>query len=182
MPSTRIRISGRPSDFSLAADIEAAADELLIGHLHAVDWPPVDSGQERMAMPGFLLLAEEESDGFVVGFAHVLEIDGFVHLEQLAVLPAHSRRGHGRMLVEAVLAEAVARGYTEITLRTYRDVPWNAPFYESCGFRRSDPASPFHEHLVDVEARVGLERYGERIQMTARLDRSGRRSASEPKS
>lgn len=122
-----------------------------------------------MAQPGFMLVAEDKVSDVVVGFVHVLEIDGFAHLEQLAVLPRYGRQGHGRMLVRAALAEAASRGYSEITLRTYLHVPWNAPFYESCGFRRSEPASPFHRQLVDTETRLGLERYGERIQMTVQL-------------
>ena len=179
MPSTRIRLSARPTDFSVAAEIEASAEHLLIDYLHATDWPPVDTAQERMAMPGFLLVAEDDSDG-VVGFAHVLEIDGFVHLEQLAVRPAHGRRGVGRKLDEAVLTEAAARGYSEITLCAYRSVPWNAPFYETCGFRRSEPRSPFHLRLLDVETGLELDKYGERIQMTAQLGPSDRRKAPEP--
>ncbi|MCK3770529.1 GNAT family N-acetyltransferase [Microbacterium aerolatum] len=178
MPSTRIRLSDRSPDFSVAVEIEATADELLIDFLRATDWPPVDSAQERMALPGFLLIAEDDSH-HAVGFAHVLELDGFIHLEQLAVRPANGRRGVGRMLVDAVLTEAAARGYSEITLRAYRNVPWNAPFYETCGFSRSEPHSAFHLRLLDVETRLELDKHGERIQMTAQLGPTGRRTAPE---
>jgi len=163
-----IRLAG-PSDFVLAATIEAAADELLIEYLQATQWPPVDEPEARMAQPGFMLIAEDEASTAGIGFAHVLEVDGYAHLEQLAVLPQHGRQGHGRKLVHAAAAHAAARRYSEITLRTYVDVPWNAPFYETCGFRRSEPTSPFHKRLVDVESRLGLERYGARIQMTLQL-------------
>lgn len=174
--SARIRIAG-PPDFISAAEIEAAADVLLIEYLHAREWPTVDSAEERMSLPGFMLVAEDEASGMVVGFAHVLEIDGFAHLEQLAVLPQEGRQGYGRMLVHAALADAAARGYSKITLRTYLHVPWNASFYETCGFSRSEPASPFHRRLIDVESRLGLEEYGERIQMTAQLRPADRRRA-----
>lgn len=163
-----VRVAGR-SDFALAATIEAAADVLLIEYLQAAEWPPVDEAEVRMAQPGFMLIAEDEASTAGIGFAHILEVDGYAHLEQLAVLPQHGRQGHGRRLVHAAAAHATARRHSEITLRTYLHVPWNAPFYETCGFRRSEPASPFHSRLVDVESCLGLERYGARIQMTLQL-------------
>ena len=43
----------------------------------------------------------------------------------------------GDDLVHAAMAEAQHRGYDQLTLRTYAEVPWNAPFYASCGFIES---------------------------------------------
>jgi GNAT superfamily N-acetyltransferase len=62
------------------------------------------------------------------------------HLEELAVHPAHQRRGLGARLVAAVVGWARARGAAALTLSTFRDVPWNAPFYARIGFRALDPA------------------------------------------
>ncbi len=67
------------------------------------------------------------------------------------------------------MAEAQHRGYDQLTLRTYAEVPWNAPFYASCGFIESEPSSDFHRDLIVVELQDGLARYGARIQMTAHL-------------
>ncbi len=101
-----------------------------------VDWPAASSGEERAAEPGILLVAVDD-DGTVVGFTHVLDLDGHWHLEQIAVDPAHGRRGIGSQLLEATHAELVALGAREVTLRTYADVPWNGPFYASTGTSRS---------------------------------------------
>ena len=76
----------------------------------------------------------------VVGFAYAEPIDGVCHLEEVDVLPAWGRRGIGRALVEAVVADARARGCPAVTLTTFRDVPWNAPFYARLGFRVLTPA------------------------------------------
>ena len=84
-------------------------------------------------------------------------------------LPAYGRQGHGRMLVTAARSEALSRGHRELTLRTYRDVAWNAPFYATCGFAPSTPTSEFHLHLVEVETRLRLAQWGPRVQMTAML-------------
>lgn len=174
MPSVvRILIRmARPTDFASAVDVETAADALLIELLDAMKWPAVTSAEERMALPGFMLVAEDEASAAVVGFVHVIEVEGFAHLEQLSVLPRHGRQGYGRMLVKAALTEIASRGYSEVTLRTYVRVPWNAPFYETCGFVRSEASSPFHRRLAKVESRIGLDQYGERIQMTMRLPSS----------
>src|SRR5262245_14637239 len=48
--------------------------------------------------------------GAVIGFAVAWVIDGEGHLDELAVTPAHGRRGVGRALVDAVLAWSAARG------------------------------------------------------------------------
>lgn len=159
-----------PSDLAATEAIEVAADSMLIEHFGATDWPPPGTAADRAAMPGFVLVAAhgDRSDR-IIGFVHVLEVDGHAHLEQLSVLPQHRRRGYGRMLVSAAKDESRRRGHRSLTLRTYRDVPWNAPFYASCGFRVTTPATPFLRSLVEVEARLGLEHHGARVEMTAGL-------------
>ena len=166
--TTTIR-EARAEDAEVVQTIEAVADTLLIEALGAPEWPPPADGTERIGQPGYVLLLEENVDSSPVGFVHVLDADGAAHLEQLSVLPGHGRRGHGRRLVEAALEEARRRGYSRMTLRTYAEIPWNAPFYASCGFKESIPESGFHRQLVETEADLGLERYGRRLQMTILL-------------
>ncbi|KDP92527.1 MULTISPECIES: GNAT family N-acetyltransferase [Clavibacter] len=170
--TTRIRLAAS-SDLDALQGIEDAADRLLVDLLDPEGWPPAPTGASRAAEPGFLLVAEEEaggSDTGLVGFAHVLEVDGLAHLEQVSVPPEHGRRGHGRALVEAAADEARRRGHRRITLRTFADVPWNAPAYARAGFVEEPPATPFHVALVETEARLGLDRLGRRIQMGRELD------------
>ena len=165
---TVIRVA-EPRDVAALEDIENLADATLVDYVNAVDWKPAPSGGSRAAMSGFLLVAAESIDGGPIGFVHVLEVDGIAHLEQLSVRPEYGRRGIGRALVKAAMAEALARGYGDITLRTYADVPWNAPFYATCGFVISEPDSAFQRSLVETEDRLLLQRYGRRVQMTANL-------------
>lgn len=157
-------------DYALTMSIEAAADTLLVELFGAQNWPGPGSAEDRAAASGFVLIAEDQADEVEpIGFVQVLEIDGHAHLEQLSVLPSHARRGHGRRLVQAALDEASRRGYPRVTLRTYVDVPWNAPFYASCGFVPSAPDTDLLRSLVGVEESLGLMAYGPRIQMTAPL-------------
>lgn len=158
-----------PGDHLAVESIENAADQLLIDRLNPESWEPAPSGFSRASEPGFVLVAEETEAGTIVGFVHVLEIDGIAHLEQISVLPQVGRRGYGRRLVEAAMDESRRRGYERLSLRTYADVPWNAPFYARVGFVETEPTTDFHKLLVEVEERLGLARYGRRVQMTAAL-------------
>ena len=74
------------------------------------------------------------ADNEPVGFARADVAGARVHLAELDVLPAHGRRGIGTALVRAVEDWARSHGSSGITLTTYRDLPWNAPFYASLGF------------------------------------------------
>lgn len=167
---TRIR-PAVAADLAALQGIEDRADRILVELLRPAEWWPAPTGAERAAEPGFLLVAEDADadDGALVGFAHVLEVDGLAHLEQVAVPPEHGRRGHGGALVEAAAGEARRRGHRRITLRTFADVPWNAPAYARAGFVEEEPATPFHRGLVATEARLGLDLVGRRIQMGREL-------------
>ena len=69
-----------------------------------------------------------------VGFALLWWLDASIYLAELAVSPDHQGRGLGRRLIRQAETWARREGATEITLTTYRDVTWNAPFYERLGY------------------------------------------------
>lgn len=78
----------------------------------------------------------------------MLEERGTAHLQQLAVDPAHGRRGLGSALVDACCEQARQRGYGQLTLTTFRDVPYNAPWYARLGFVVIDePISVVARHV-----------------------------------
>ncbi|MET0806309.1 MAG: GNAT family N-acetyltransferase [Lacisediminihabitans sp.] len=154
-----------PGELERLAEIENAADALFIEPLGPEPWAPA---RERTDAVGFILVAVAES-GDIIGFAHVIELAEIAHLEQLSVAPDHGRRGHGRALLTAATAEARRRGYPRMTLRTFADIPWNGPFYIDAGFVETEPATAFHETLVQTEREMGLDQHGRRIQMTLTL-------------
>ena len=93
MTTTRL---ARPEDLPFLAGIEDAGDTLFAERFGGVEWPAASTGEERAAEPGILLVAVAD-DGTVIGFTHVLDLDGHWHLEQIAVDPAHGRpAGRGR--------------------------------------------------------------------------------------
>lgn len=105
--------------------------------------------------------------GAVVGFALVELVGGRPHLDELDVLRSHGRRGIGRILVFTVRRWAEDAGHREVTLSTFREVPWNALFYEGCGFREvgADP-----EDARRIVMRCVFEPLEERIARAVRED------------
>ncbi len=149
-------------DLPQLAAVEDAADGLFSDLFGPTGWPASDTGADRAAEPGFILVAGDP----VVGFAHVLDVEGRWHLEQIAVLPEHGRRGVGSALMDAVHVEVAARGGTDVTLVTFADVPWNAPFYAHHGYAVLEPPLPGHL-LASLAAgeQLGMARQGPRVAM-----------------
>ena len=64
---------------------------------------------------------------------------------------------------------ARAQGYTDLTLATYRDVPWNGPFYATEGFVELGPVDDFlRAHGLPPEEPV-MGRFGARVLMVRNL-------------
>ncbi|WP_306369919.1 GNAT family N-acetyltransferase [Nocardiopsis sp. CC223A] len=118
-----------PADEAGAVAASLAADTLFAQA--GVVLPP-DDPREVFDHAERVLVAV--ADGAVLGLAATLALDGGVHLEQLAVHPDHGRRGVGSALLEAVCAGAAAAGSPRVTLTTFRDLPWNGPWYTARGF------------------------------------------------
>ena len=159
MPHVR---TATAADLARVAAVERAGDVLFETVFADLDWPAPPSGEQRAAQPGFLLVAGEP----VVGFAHVLDLSGRWHLEQLVVDPAHGRRGWGTALLDGVCRVVASRGGVQLTLRTYADVPWNAPFYGRHGFVELVPEPSWMAPLRLAEEEAGLPRHGRRVAMS----------------
>jgi GNAT superfamily N-acetyltransferase len=98
------------------------------------------------------------ADDRPVGFALAHPLDGCAYLHELDVHPDHARRGLGRRLVHAVAAWGRQTGAAAVTLATFRDIPWNGPFYARLGFRAlpDDKLSPGLRAIRQAEAEGGM--------------------------
>jgi GNAT superfamily N-acetyltransferase len=130
---------------------------------------PGADGRDRVLEPGFLLVAGPV--GEPVGFAHVVYVDGLAHLAQLSVHPKATRRGIGSALVRESMAEAWQAGFDRMSLTTYRDLPFNGPFYARLGFAEVAVPEPFLLRQRAHERSLGLDRHGPRVVMEAPLGR-----------
>lgn len=166
----------RPEDVPGLPDIEREAATLFAGWSEMLDLDlttlRVNSIETlaRAEQEGRLLVAAE-SDDRVVGFALLIEVDGLAHLEEIDVHPEHGRQGLGAALIEAAFDWAREKGYPAITLSTFRDVPWNGPFYRRHGFEIIEPAllTPGLLMIIESEKTIGL-RIDLRVVMKRDLD------------
>ena len=151
----------RPEDLAFIPAIELAAARLLAGHAPESVLAEVTSAADLDAARRDAHLWVARANDRAVGFAHVKVLEARVaHLDELDVHPDHGRRGLGRRLVAAVCDWAARAQFEAVTLCTFRDVPWNRPFYETMGFEviPTDALSPALVSVVDDEARRGLDR------------------------
>jgi GNAT superfamily N-acetyltransferase len=147
----------RDDDLARLPRVELAANALFAGRDVAGVATPLAELADAPAA-GLLWVARAAS-GEPVGFALCELVDGAVHLEEIDVDPAHGRRGIGRALLDAVIAWAERAGRPAVTLTTFRDIPWNAPFYARAGFRvlASAELGPGLAALVRDEGARGLD-------------------------
>ena len=119
----------------------------------AYDDPGTVPELEPFRAGGHAWVAVDEGDRPVAYLISAV-VDGCAHVEQVSVAPAHARRGLGAALIDHLAAVAATEGRPAVTLTTFRDVPWNAPYYERLGFRVIAPADqgPELAALVAEEA------------------------------
>lgn len=131
-----------PGDDEFLVAAENAANRLLAGHGYpqlADDGFPDVAAFREMVGSGAVFVAVDLG-GTSVGYAVAKPLGGWSHLRELAVHPGHGRKGLGRALVAAVIEAARTMGCEGVSLSTFRDVPFNQPFYASLGFVELPPA------------------------------------------
>ncbi len=152
-----------------AEDIEAMQTiEVAAGRMFR------DVGMDRVAgddpLPTAALLAyQQDGRAWVatddadrpVAYLIADRVDGVVHIEQVSVHPDRAGRGLGAALIEQAARWAREHGSPALTLTTFAEVSWNAPYYERLGFRRL-PDTELTPGLVAIraeEAAHGLDEW-----------------------
>jgi GNAT superfamily N-acetyltransferase len=102
--------------------------------------------QRKIGMGEIIVAAD--SDETCVGFVMFEPQPARIYIQELDVLTTHAGRRIGAALIEQVERLARERQLTELVLSTYREVPWNAPYYRRLGFRDIDPAE-FDAALIE---------------------------------
>jgi GNAT superfamily N-acetyltransferase len=162
-PSRHSIRQARPEEYAGLRRIEFEADRLFA----SVGIGPFtnDDAEDHFGQAVLVLVVGDPA----VGFACVELVDGIPHIWQLAVHPDHGRHGLGRALLQAVCEWARTQRFGAITLTTYRDVPWNGPFYESLGFVALDALTPGLHAIREHERAIGDDAFGPRVAMRLAL-------------
>jgi ribosomal protein S18 acetylase RimI-like enzyme len=126
----------RRDDLEAVREIERRAGRVFatfgMPEIAAHEAPPI-AELESFVSRGRAWVAVDASDRPVAYLLSAV-LDGCAHIEQVSVEPAHARRGIGASLIDRLDADAAAKGQPALTLTTFRDVPWNAPYYARLGF------------------------------------------------
>lgn len=156
------------ADIFRLQEIERAAAELFRGSgLIDIDLMSATTMRDHLTCIedgiSIVAMADERVAGFVIGELH----DDVAYLRELDVDPVFQKRGIGAQLVEAFVDRARADGAKATYLSTFRDPPWNAPFYRKHGFTdvvRADYFYWMHELeaaqavFLDLSTRVFMRR------------------------
>ncbi|RON80831.1 GNAT family N-acetyltransferase [Pseudomonas fluorescens] len=123
------------------ADAELAGAEL---HLQAIEQARVWVAQSPA--------------GQLAGFLRAAPVDNQLHIEELSVSQHFQGQGIGRKLLSAAIDHASAQQLCAVTLTTFTDLPWNAPFYQKIGFQRlnSEETSGYLVDALNEEIAHGL--------------------------
>jgi GNAT superfamily N-acetyltransferase len=149
-----------PRDLSSLARIEQSGDRMF-AELGIV-FPPGPMVIEEAIRDGSDIYVAGDPP---LGFAAVKPIGGHLHLEQISVEADHCGRGIGTRLLTTVIDHAA--GTSGVTLITFRDVPWNGPWYARHGFVEfpEERWSPGLRDLWRAEIEAGLHKLGPRLVM-----------------
>lgn len=96
--------------------------------------------------------------GLIAGFIAVQQLQHSWHIAELSVAANWQRQGVGKRLIAEVAALARQRAIARLTLTTFVQVPWNAPYYQRLGFRKI-PMAQLDTQLQDIlaqEIRLGF--------------------------
>jgi ribosomal protein S18 acetylase RimI-like enzyme len=150
-------------DLEPIQDVERSAGQRFAGigmAEIAADPPPRLSDLQGSCDAGLAWVAAEAGSP-LVAYLVAEPVDGGLHIEQVSVHPDYARRGIGRSLMEQAAVEAVSRGLRSLTLTTFAEVPWNAPYYATCGFSilAEREWTQGLRAIRDRESSLGLDRW-----------------------
>lgn len=125
------------SDAASLPDIERSAAELF-RTVPALAWIADDDVLSpevhlRFIAGGTAWVAVDDT-GNVRGFLCAERFGHALHIWELAVHRDCQGQGYGRALVSQAIAHARRQRLSAVTLTTFRDLPWNGPFYRRLGF------------------------------------------------
>ena len=135
--------AGRADEIEAVRDIERTSATRFLGTERAelAQDEPTDAAVLAQRIEAGGLLVASEGDG-PVAFVMFRAEEGCAYVEQIDVLPSHARRGIGARLLEAVGQLARERGLAALTLSTFKDVPFNTPYYARLGFAVVEKLTP----------------------------------------
>lgn len=124
-----------------AIEYEAAQRFADIDMVGIADARPMDVAFVRRKIEAAEVVVAVDDQARCVGFVMFARLVTRFYIQELDVLTGWAGRRIGAALLEQVAGLARTAGASQLVLSTFRDVPWNAPYYLRLGFRVMDSAS-----------------------------------------
>jgi predicted N-acetyltransferase YhbS len=149
--------SARPEEIETVRALERVSAQRFVGLMDALaaDEPsPAAVLAARIADGGLIVAVEGET---VAGFVMFRPVEARAYVEQLDVLPAFAGRRIGAALLDAAADQARAAGLAGLSLSTFREIPWNAPYYRRLGFVAVTALTPGMAEIREAHRARGLD-------------------------
>jgi GNAT superfamily N-acetyltransferase len=151
-----------PADLPVFQDIERSAGECFrdIGMPGIAEDEPLSITELSAFLHAGLAWSAVEADDRPVAYLIAEPVDDALHIEQVSVHADWAHRRIGRALLERAAERAIADRLAALTLTTFTEVAWNAP-YARCGFEPIPEAAltPGLRKILANEAAHGLGRW-----------------------
>ncbi|MFM0644092.1 GNAT family N-acetyltransferase [Paraburkholderia bryophila] len=131
-----------------AIEFEAGQRFASVGLTGIADAPPMDIERVESKIAAREIIVAVDADATRVGFVMFEPQATRIYIQELDVLTSHAGQRIGAALIEQVAQHALDRQLTQLILSTYREVPWNAPYYRRLGFRDIE-AAELDAHLIE---------------------------------
>ncbi|WP_233835862.1 GNAT family N-acetyltransferase [Paraburkholderia sp. ZP32-5] len=128
------------ADAIRAIEFEAGLRFIAVGMTGIADAPPMALDTVNRKIAAREIIVAIDARAICVGFVMFEPQPARIYVQELDVLTSHAGRRIGAALIEQVAQIARERQLTQLVLSTYRDVPWNAPYYRRLGFRDIETA------------------------------------------
>ncbi len=144
-------------EMALLAEIEDQADQIFPSGLippNAANYPI--EHLKRANGHGSLIVASDDEQ--IVGFAVAEPRGQAYHLFLIAVWPQWGRQGIGGALLNQIGRDAIEKNLEKITLTTFSNIEWNAPYYKKKGFVTvfDFKSCPYLREILEAEAKEGF--------------------------
>jgi predicted N-acetyltransferase YhbS len=148
----------RPDDLPRIGAIEESGAETFerAGIPLADGSPPASPDYWAPVLDSGLLWVVDDPAAGPIGFV-ACEVQGdSLYIAEVDVMMERQQQGHGARLMRQAIGHARSLGLASVTLTTFRNVAWNAPFYAKLGFAELAAAETpdwLAAHIAEEESR-----------------------------
>ena len=154
---------GKLDELEQLRDIERRAGIVFAEHdmpdIAADEPPSVDVLKQYCTREHLWVAADNHNQPVAYLVASV--VDDCAHIDQVSVDTGQAGKRIGSALIDTLEIWAQAHNLVAITLTTFADIPWNAPYYRKLGFQDIDESQMTNglKQIRDEEKQMGLDRW-----------------------